>query len=316
MFLKAILVLVGVAAIVFAIVRIGMLGIQEKLTPRRAARILGTCALTFVFAFGLAMTIYTVEEGHIGVIKRWEKAVAQVGPGIHVKWPISDSVEYIEVRQRKNVEELAAATANQLKITAKVSINWTVNRDSAMQLFIDYGGLGQFETRILDPKLRSAAKAALSKFPADELIRNRQAAVAVVMENMTDALETFPVTVNSPQIENIVFPDTYMAAVLAKEQARENAEREKHNLERQRLEALQAVNSAEANAKSKRLGAEAEAYRVLTEATAEAQAIKLVTEQLITSPAYIDLMRVKRWDGKVPRTVLSDQASVLIGLNK
>jgi len=50
--------------------------------------------------------------------------------------------------------------------------------------------------------------------------------------------------------------------VLEKERSRENAEREKHALERQRLIALQAVNSAEANARAKRIEAEAEAFRV------------------------------------------------------
>ena len=46
-----------------------------------------------------------------------------------------------------------------------MSINWTVEKASAMDLFIKYGGLEQFENRILDPKLRSAAKAALAQFP-------------------------------------------------------------------------------------------------------------------------------------------------------
>ena len=49
---------------------------------------------------------------------------------------------------------------------------------------------------------------------------------------------------------------------MEKERSHENAEREKHALERQRLIALQAVNSAEANACAKCIEAEAEAFRV------------------------------------------------------
>ena len=137
--------------------------------------------LVLLLLFG---AVYTVPEGHVGVVKRWSKAVGQVGPGLHVKIPVADRIERIEVRQRKNVEELAAATKNQLPTTATVPVNWTVNRDSAMDLFINYGGLDQFESRTLDPKLRSAAKAAISRFQADELIRNRQAAVAAIMDGM------------------------------------------------------------------------------------------------------------------------------------
>lgn len=82
--------------------------------------------------------------------------------------------------------------------------------------------------RIDDTNLRSAAKAAISKFPADQLIRNRQAAVNAIMDGMTAALEAFPVTVDSPQIENLSLPPTHLETVQEKERAPENSEREKH----------------------------------------------------------------------------------------
>ena len=74
------------------------------------------------------------------------------------------------------------------------------------------------------------------------------------------------------------------------------------------------VNSAEANAKAKRLEADAETCRVLTEATAEAEAIRLVTEQLGSSPRYVDLVRAKRWDGVLPRTVLSEGVGAFLSM--
>ena len=162
---------------------------------QRLAKHTGAGLLVLLVAW---LTLYTIEEGHVGIVKRFGKAIRQVDPGMHLKIPLVDGVEEIEVRQRKNVEELAAATANQLPIQAAVSINWTVEKTSAMDLFIKYGGLEQFENRILDPKLRSAAKAALAQFPADQLIRNRQAAVAAIMDEMIEELEDFPLTVNSP----------------------------------------------------------------------------------------------------------------------
>ena len=271
--------------------------------------------LTFLVLVILAvMSLYTVPEGHAGVVKLWSKAEYDVGPGLHMKWPIANSVEIIEVRQRRNVEELAAATANQLPIQARVSINWTANAESVMELFIKYGGLDNFEGRILDPKLRSAAKAALSQFPADELIRNRNAAVAKIMENMQAALEGFPVAVNSPQIENIAFPPSYMEAILAKEKAREDAVREQHTLERQKLKALQSVNTAEANARAKELSADAEAYRITTEAEAEATAIEMVNKELARSPNYIELVKAKQWNGTLPTTMLAGETGTLLSL--
>ncbi len=260
----------------------------------------------------LLMTVTIVPEGYVGVVKTWGKADKQINPGLNFKVPVMNTVELVEVRQRKNTEQLSAATNNQLPVTATTSINWTVNKTAVMELFIKYGGLEQFERRILDPKLRSASKAAIAKFPADVLIRDRQAAVNEIMIHMTDKLEGFPITIDSPQLENIEFAPTYLDAVTEKERARENAEREKHNLERQRLEALQAVNSAEANAEAKRIEADAEAYRVLTVAEAEAQAVKKISQSLSESSEYVQYLQVTRWDGTLSRTMLSDEGAMVL----
>ena len=283
----------------------------------KIARNTAVLAAAFVLTAIVAMSaIYTVNEGHVGIVKRWGKAISQVDPGLHLKVPVMDAVEIIDVRQRKNVEQLSAATQNQLAISATVSINWTVQKSAAMDLFVDYGGLDQFENRILDPKLRSAAKAAIARFPADLLIANRQAAVAEIHEEMTSVMTGFPVNVDSPQIEDIDFPQSYRDAVLAKEQERENAEREKHALERQRLVSLQRVNTANAEAEAVQIAADAEAYRLEVEARAEAEAIRLINEQLVGSPQYIELVRTKRWDGVLPRALLSDGTQVLFGLQQ
>ena len=239
----------------------------------------------------VSSTIYTVSEGYVGIVKRFGKAIGQVDPGIHVKIPFVDAVTNIEVRQRKTVEDLQAATEDQLPIAAAVSINWTVLRSATIDMFRQYGTLEQFENRILNPKLRSAAKAALSRFPANKLIQERQTVVAEIMETMTAELAEFPITVNSPQLENIELPQRYVEAVEAKETAREDAEREKHVLEQQRLQALRAVNSA------------------------EAEAIEMITTQLVKSPDYIRLVTAKNWNGELPATMLGSNTMPLLQLD-
>ena len=283
-------------------------------------------AVVLALLIVVTSTIYTVSEGYVGIAKRFGKAINQVDPGIHVKIPFVDTVTNIEVRQRKTVEDLQAATEDQLPIAAAVSINWTVMRPSTIDMFRQYGTLEQFESRILNPKLRSAAKAALSRFPANKLIQERQTVVAEIMETMTAELADFPITVNSPQLENIELPTRYVEAVEAKETAREDAEREKHVLEQQRLQALQAVNSAKAEAEAKkfaadaeayrvRVEAEAEAYRVRTESEAEAAAIEMITAQLTKSPDYIRLVTAKNWNGALPGTMLGSNAVPLLQLD-
>ena len=53
---------------------------------------------------------------------------------------------------------------------------------------------------------------------------------------------------------------------------------------------------------------------VVTEATAEADAIRLVTKQLGRSPQYVDLVRAKRWDGELPQTVLGEGVGAFLSM--
>lgn len=290
---------------------------------------IGRIALTaFAAIFSIATllgTIYTVPEGHVGITTRFSKAIDQVGPGFHVKVPWIDGVREIEVRERKNVEDLASATNNQLPITATVSVNWSVDSTAALDLYKRYGGLDQFEERILDPKLRQAAKAALAQFNADKLIRNRNEAIAEIQKNMVELMAPYPVTVHSPQIENLSLPETYMTAVLDKERAREAAVREEYNLEKQRLEAAQTVQTADADRDATKARADGEAYKIRTEAEAEAAATKLageaeafaidkVNDSLAQNPLFVEYEQAKRWNGALPTTMIPGGSVPFIGV--
>ena len=155
-----------------------------------------------VTIIGLWMAFYTIDEGHVGIVKRFGEATAQVNPGLHTKVPFVDSVEELEIRTRKNAESLKASTFEQMPVTAEVSVNWTVIRSDAFELYKNYGGLDQFENRILDPRLRSATKDALARFKAEQIVQNRGQVIQRIEETLLTAMADFPVKLDSVQIEN------------------------------------------------------------------------------------------------------------------
>ena len=294
--------------------------------------VLGT--VTFVALLTAWSGLYTVPEGHVTVVKKFSEAVRQENPGLQFKIPFIETTDEFEVRERKNVEEMSVATANQLPATAVVSINWTVNKEAALELYVRYGGLAQFEDRVLDPRMRSAAKAAISRYRADQLIRDRLIVVAEIQKEILEAMAGLPITVNTTQLEDITLPDTYMASILAKEKAREDAEREKHTLVQQKLVAQQLVQSAEAerdavkakadgaayqivkqataDAERTRLAADAEAFRILTEYTGRAEGVQLLDSQL--TPLYNDYLRAQKWNGALPRMMLGSDSNILLSV--
>ena len=292
-------------------------------TEPRIGAIVRDTVLGLAVAATLLSSIYTVEEGHVAVVKRFSEAKYQVEPGLHFKAPIVDSLESMEVRTRKNVEEnIPVATAEQMPSHATVSVNWTVNRAEAIDIFKQYGGLDQFESRILDPKIKSGSKEAISKHTAEEIIRNRNVVITKIQDAIITAMEPYPIVINSVQLENITFPMTYTNAIEAKQVALQEAVKEEHKLERQRLEAQRQVNTAEAEKQSRMKAADGVAYQTETEAKAEAEAIRLIgianagkiqamATALATNPQVIEYEQVKRWQGNVPTTVMGDGQSIM-----
>jgi len=285
------------------------------------APLIGVIVLFMLVVMGF-QAFYTVDEGHVGIIKRFGEATEQVNPGLHVKIPFVDSLEVLEIRTRKNVEKLNASTHEQMPVTAEVSINWTVIRDQAFELFKRYGGLTQFETRILDPKLRSAAKDALARYKAEEIIQNRSGVITQIEELLKAEMLEYPVKLDSAQLENLGLPQKYIQSIETKQTEKNLAAAEKHRLERQKLEAQREVNTAMANRDAAKAISEGKAYAVRIEAEAEADAIRLKgsaeaeaiqkkAESLKQSDLLVEYVRAQQWNGQLPQTIMGEGQNIL-----
>lgn len=275
-----------------------------------------TTLSSLIVAIGLYSSIYTVNEGHIGIVKRFSEAKEQVNPGLHFKVPFVDSVEEIEVRTRKNEEKMASSTKEQMPVTISVSVNWTVDKAAALELFRQYGGLKQFENRILDPRFRSATKDVIPQFDAEKLIQDRATAIQAIEANLIEEMKDFPVTVDNIQIENIKLPSKYLTSIETKQTEKNLAAAEEHKLARQNLEAQRDVNTAKAKADGIKLIAIAEAESIKIKGLAEAEAIKAKAEALENNPLIIKLTEAQNWDGKLPSTILGGEHMPILDLRK
>lgn len=268
----------------------------------------------FLVVIAVFNSYYIVIEGHVGVVKRFGEAMDQENPGLHFKIPFIETVEMIEVRTRKNAEKMASSTKEQMPVTVEVSVNWTVNKEAALDLFKRYGGLSQFEQRILDPRFRSATKDTIPQFEAEQLIQDRASAIQGIERRLADEMEGFPVIVDNIQIENIVLPQKYINSIEIKQTEKNLAAAEEHKLERQRLEALRAVNTADAKAKGILKVAEAEAQSILLKGKAEAEAIEAKAKSLKNNPLIIKLTEAQTWDGKLPSTMMGDSVMPIMDM--
>ena len=266
--------------------------------------------------------LYTIDEGHVGIVKRFGEATTQVSPGLHYKIPIADTVNELEIRTRKNSEALKASTFEQMPVQVEVSVNWTVNRTEAFELYKNYGGLDQFENRILDPRLRSATKDALARFKAEQIIQNRGQVISKIEDTLAEAMGDFPVKLDSVQIENLVLPAKYLQSIETKQTEKNLAAAEKHRLERQKLEAQREVNTAEAQRDAEKARADGSAYAITVEAQAQAEAIRVKgiaeaetmqkkSNAIKNNKILVDNVKALQWNGQMPTTVMGSGQDIL-----
>jgi len=279
-------------------------------------KLIGWSVAGLVTVLLVAGSVYTVNEGHVGIVKRFAEAQSQVPPGLHFKVPFIDSVEEIEIRTRKNEERMASSTAEQMPVKVEVSVNWTVEKTAALDLFKKYGGLNQFEQRILDPRFRSATKSVIPQFTAEQLIQDRASAIDLIEARLIEEMQNFPVIVDNIQIENIVLPPKYITSIETKQTEKNLAEAEEHKLARQNLEAQRDVNTANAKADGIKVVAIAEAESIRIKGLAEAEAITAKAKALGNNPLIVKLTEAQNWDGKLPSTMLGSGNMPILDMRK
>ena len=122
--------------------------------------------------------------------------------------------------------------------------------------------------------------------------------------------------VDNIQIENIILPRKYINSIETKQTEKNLAAAEEHKLERQRLEALRAVNTADAQARGILKVAEAEAQSILLKGKAEAEAIEAKAKALKDNPLIVKLTEAQAWDGKLPATMLGNGAMPIMDIRE
>ena len=267
----------------------------------------------------ISSSIFVVPDGHVGIVTSFGKAVKQVNPGLNFKVPFVQGVVEVETRERRNTETFQAATFDELPIEATVSVNWTVAKenDGALRMYQEFGGLDQFEERVIDPIFAQSVKAALSKYSAVKLVQNRTEVAAEISRITNMNMQRVPATLQSPQIDNFVMPPSYLDAIRLKEDERQKDQAETLRLARHAKTSQQKVQTAQAEAEAITLKAEAEAGAITLLGDAEADRIQKMIKAMsgTSGQLIVDLERAKVWDGVLPNIMMSPNTEILMGMD-
>ena len=293
--------------------------------------------LGVVLFFAALSSAYTVNEGNVGIIKRFGEAVSWQNPGLHFKVPFTDSVTEIDTRTRKYKETMQASTTGkvggnakgktelQMPSTITISANWSIPKTEALNIYKEYGGLEEYEDKILDPRVIKATKSIFAKHSVEFIISNRELVTNEIVAEISKTLVGHRAKLSDINIEDVLFPPKIKSAIEKKQTAKLEKEAEEYALQKQNLTAQRVVNTANADKEAAVAKADGQAYKIEQEAiaeskaislkgNAEAEAIRAKAKALKSNPLIVELTKAQNWNGQLPTTVMGEGQSVLMDM--
>ena len=264
---------------------------EKKLSFKAIAGIVAACLLILVLVVVGFQSFTTIPEGYVGMKYQLGKIVSvDLEAGLQFKVPFIQDVVLVVMREQ--VFELttnAYTKDSQTVESVEVKVNYRLNRAELLSLAQNIG-VNNVSDKLIFPQVNTILKNAIGNYRAEDLIQNRQDLQESVETTMREDLSSYGVEVMAVSLVNIDFDDVFEEAVRAKIVAEQDALRAQNKTKEVEEQAKQAVIDAQAEADSKRLIADAEAY-----------SIQVIQEQIANSPNYIELEKIKQWDGKLPQ---------------
>ena len=271
---------------------------------RSPARILVPVAILLVGAFALlsSMTV-VIESGNVGVVTTLGAVQPNALPeGFHMKKPIVDQVQQIDIRLTASHAQATAASKDLQSVSTQVTMQYSLNGALAPLIYQRIGTLKKVSASLVEPAIQECVKGVTAKFTAEELVTKRE----IVKQQIQDALGNFfndtlrekglenAITIANLAITDFEFSPEFNRAIEAKVKAEQMALQAKN-------EKIMRVTQAEASAEERKLAASAEAFSTEVQSKARADAIQREALALKQSPEIIQLRSIEKWDGVLPR---------------
>lgn len=199
------------------------------------------CVASVLVLFFVPGSFHQVDAGEVAVVKVWGDAREVRTAGIHFDLWISHKYETYDCKVQQVPVKTAAYSSDSQPMDIELYVQYQIQQENAMQIAKNYGGLELLQSRIETVAIERA-KAVLSQYKAEELIKNRQEMSKSVSEKVSEAITAdYYVNITTVVLTNIDFTDAFEKSV----EEKMIAEQEKLKAE---YENEKAIAKAEANA--------------------------------------------------------------------
>lgn len=197
-------------------------------------------------------------------------------------------------------QSISVTSIEGLPIVVDVAFNFTLDPAKVPGIYEKWRmDIDHIEHLYVRQTIREAAQDTFAKYTAQQLYSDKKETARAEMEKfLTERLSPLGFIPQQLTLNRIEPPHSVVAAINAKVEMAQQAQRAQAEVQKKEAEASQAVAVAQGQARSAQAIAEGEAQAITLKAEAQAKANKILSESL--TPALIDYQRAIRWDGKLP----------------
>jgi len=231
-----------------------------------------------------------VDSGNRGVLLHWNAVDTKSPPleeGLHFVVPFQDSVVNMEVRTLKFVKSTSSASKDLQTVSTEVTVNYRPSPNSVHTLYKEVGL--EYESRVIQPAVEEVVKQVTANYNAAELITKRPQVKSDIEQEITTRLNVYNIITDVISITDFQFSQLFAQAIESKVEAEQKAQKAENDLIRIEVEARQLAAQAEGLAAAN-----------IAEASGEAKAIEIINAALAQNPFYLEWLKTKAWDGKLP----------------
>jgi regulator of protease activity HflC (stomatin/prohibitin superfamily) len=234
-----------------------------------------------------ANPLFIVRPGQVGVSENILTGKTKSrNPGTHLLVPFLYRTHRFDVRTQRLDVQANSASKDLQHVSMDVALNYILEHKKVNQLFAEVGM--SYQEKVIDPAVQESVKAASSQFPVEEIIVQRQALKTMMEEHLRERLAKYYITLENLNLIDIRFTEEFNRVI------------EQKQVEEQKIK----------TAEYQKRQAQQYKEKAILEAQAESEKQRLLRQTV--TPDIVALEWIKKWDGKLPETMLGDSKALLM----
>jgi prohibitin 1 len=234
--------------------------IEEIKTPKSdAPRILILFILIILIGIALFQSVKVIETGEVGVRLRLGKIDREeLYPGVHLLIPIIDRVVIFSTRVNKidflnaKGNPVTALSIEGLPARLDITVLYRIIPDKADEIYRNFGT--DYAEKIVVPIVRETVRNVVAQYKIEDLYStNRGKLQKEIYERVKEKLKSSNIDIVDVLLRNVALPKKVVEKIEEKLRAKEEAEKMKYVIERERLEAQRKITEAKGIAESNRI---------------------------------------------------------------